>query len=162
MSLVFGHLWLDGGQINRLPSLHPNCLVSLQARLAVSTPLRTQNDHLIGDLHQLEPAAGVACLSSRLFAALLAQTPGPLGIPIAGRGLATIMAILAHTPFQLMHLSTQLIHLLLQALIVCSQLRILFSKLSILSLKLFDLFFLTHASILIVQVKGVLYSHNWS
>jgi hypothetical protein len=104
----------------------------------------------------------VALLSSRLFAALLAQTPCPLGIAVAGRGLAARTAILAHMPFELMHLSAHLFHLLLQALIFCSQLRILFSKRSILSLQVFDLFFLTHDSIFLVQVKGALYSHKKS
>ena len=72
------------------------------------------------------------------------------------------MAVFGHSSFQLLHTGAQLFHLLLQAVVFRSQLRILLSKLLILSLKLFDDFFLTHNSILIVQVKGALYSDLYS
>ena len=77
------------------------------------------------------------------------------------------MAIFAQTPFQLMHLLAQLFHLLAELLILCyylslfgcyprhlrRHLRSLLSQPRVLCLKVFDDFFLTHHSILIVQVK---------
>src|SRR5437660_3111080 len=62
------------------------------------------------------------------------------------------MAVLGHTPFQFMQTRAQLLHLLPELLVLCSELLILF-------LQAVDQFFLTHDSILIVQVKGALYSH---
>jgi hypothetical protein len=70
------------------------------------------------------------------------------------------MAVLGHTPFQFMQTRAQLPHLLPEWLVLCPELPILLSQFSILSLKLFDLFFLAHDSILIVHVKGALYSHH--
>ena len=96
----------------------------------------------------------MACLPSRFLAALLAQSPRLSGIPIAGWRFTAVVAVFGHTSFQLVHTRAQRFHLLLQAVVFRSQLRILLSKLPILSLKLFDDFFLTHDSILIVHVKG--------
>ena len=72
------------------------------------------------------------------------------------------MAVLDQTPFQFMQTQAQLLHLLPQLLVFCSQLPVLLPKLSVLLLQLFDPFFRVHDSILIVQVKGALYSHEKS
>ena len=69
------------------------------------------------------------------------------------------MAVLGQLPFQFVQTRAQLPHLLPQLLVLSPELRILLSQVAILSLKLFDLFFLAHDSILILQVKGALYSH---
>src|SRR5256714_6950050 len=70
------------------------------------------------------------------------------------------MAVLGHTPFQFMQTHAQLLLLLPQLLVLCSELPILLPKRSVLLLKVFDQFLRVHDSILIVQVKGALYSHD--
>ena len=70
------------------------------------------------------------------------------------------MAILAHMPFQVTHLAAHLFYLLLQTLVFISQLHLLLSEPRILCSELFEHFFLTHSCILLLQLKGMVYTKS--